>query len=117
MLFDASARQVCTVKQSRTNTPLHALTLMNDITYVEAARKMAERVMKQGGAEDGQRLKYAFRLATGRFPADREQQALLQVLEKVRKKLSADKAGIDKLPVQPFVSKQVVYFSADEEDR
>jgi hypothetical protein len=97
MLFDSSARQVCTVKQSRTNTPLHALTLMNDITYVEAARKMAERVMKQGGSEDAERLTYAFRLATGRFPTDREQQTLLQVLANVREKLSEDKAGVDEL--------------------
>ena len=50
MLFDVSARQVCTVKQSRTNTPLHALTLMNDITYVEASRHFAERMLAEGGS-------------------------------------------------------------------
>ena len=48
MFFDGSKRQTCDVKPTRTNTPLHALTTLNDVTYVEAARVMAQRVMKEG---------------------------------------------------------------------
>jgi len=97
MLFDSSARQVCTVKQSRTNTPLHALTMMNETAYLEAARKMAERIMKEGGAEDLSRLNYAFRLATSRQPSDKEQQALLKTLKTVREKMVAEEQAVNDL--------------------
>src|SRR5262249_48698299 len=49
MNFDAAGRETCVVRELRTNTPLQALNLMNDVTYLEAARKMAERMMKEGG--------------------------------------------------------------------
>ena len=53
MFFDSAARQICTVKQSRTNTPLHALTTLNDITYVEAARNLAARALGERALKDG----------------------------------------------------------------
>lgn len=71
-IFDAGGREICTVRTSRTNTPLQALNLLNDVTYVEAARVMAARVVKQGGATPRDRLAYAFKLATARTPTDRE---------------------------------------------
>ncbi|MBI1309719.1 DUF1553 domain-containing protein, partial [bacterium] len=80
MLFDVASRQVCQVRVNRTNTPLHALIILNDVTYVEAARKMAERVLRDGGAAEESRLAYAFRLATARFPTDEERAGLLNVL-------------------------------------
>ena len=70
--FDASDRESCTVREKRTNTPLQALNLMNDVTYVEASRKLAERMMKEGGTMPEERIAYAFELATSRPPRERE---------------------------------------------
>jgi hypothetical protein len=76
-LFDTPARQVCTVRQSRTNTPLHALTMMNDITFVEAARNFGQRLMKQGGKTPEQRLALGFRMVTARHPTAVEHSVLM----------------------------------------
>ncbi|MEM7603054.1 MAG: DUF1553 domain-containing protein, partial [Verrucomicrobiota bacterium] len=81
-MFDSSSRQVCTVKASTTNTPLHALTLLNDKAYVEAARALARRMLKEGGANTDDRLDFAFQLATGRSPDDREHQLLMNGFER-----------------------------------
>lgn len=72
ILFDAPAREVCTVKRSRTNTPLQALALLNEITYVEAARKLGERMLTAGGKTPEERLTFGFRLATSRTPTSDE---------------------------------------------
>ena len=74
--FDAPEREFCIVRRSVTNTPLQALALMNDITFVEASRKMAERVMTEKGGTATQRINYAFRLAACRYPKPRELKAL-----------------------------------------
>jgi mono/diheme cytochrome c family protein len=70
--FDAPTWEFCTAKRSRTNTPLQALALLNDETYVEAARAIAQRMMLEGGSEVDQRLRYGFRLTTGRQPGAKE---------------------------------------------
>jgi hypothetical protein len=75
--FDAAGREACTVRESRTNTPLQALDLMNDVTYVEAARALAQRMMREGGATAPERINYAFRLATSRLPRSKEAEILL----------------------------------------
>jgi hypothetical protein len=64
--LDAPSREACRVRRERTNTPLQALLLLNDPQYLEAARTLAERVMKEGGSSTEDRLAYLFRLATGR---------------------------------------------------
>ncbi len=69
--FDASTRETCQVRVSRTNTPLQALTLMNDVTFVEAARLLAERVMSERGAVQD-RLQLAFRYVLAREPNEQE---------------------------------------------
>ncbi|HEY6403694.1 MAG TPA: DUF1553 domain-containing protein, partial [Blastocatellia bacterium] len=74
--FDAAARESCVVRETRTNTPLQALNLMNDVAYVEAARILAERMMREGGASVDDRLRFAFRLATARLPNPAELQTL-----------------------------------------
>ena len=72
LLFDAPSREICTVKRSRTNTPLQALVLLNEVTYVEAAKKLAERMLSEGGSTAAERLAFGFRLATGRRPTSAE---------------------------------------------
>ncbi|MEO6725044.1 MAG: DUF1553 domain-containing protein [Blastocatellia bacterium] len=75
-VFDASAREFCTVRDTRTNTPLQSLNLMNDVTYIEASRLLAERMIKEGGASAEQRIAWAFQLITSRSPAKNEVQVL-----------------------------------------
>jgi len=75
--FDATARLACTVKRSRTNTPLQALTLLNDPVYVEAAQALAKRVSDaKPKASVAERIDYAFQICTGRQPTDTERNAL-----------------------------------------
>jgi hypothetical protein len=89
MNFDSAGREACVVQLTRTNTPLQALNLMNDVTYVEAARKFAERILHDGGDTAADRLAYAFRTATARAPKPAEQKILLDSLEHYRSRYSA----------------------------
>jgi uncharacterized protein DUF1553/uncharacterized protein DUF1549/concanavalin A-like lectin/glucanase superfamily protein/cytochrome c len=79
--FDAPDREKCAARRALTNTPLQALTLMNDPTYVEAARALAQRALLEGGRSEKDRLRYAFRLATARIPSGREIDVLHDVLK------------------------------------
>jgi hypothetical protein len=76
LTFDASQRETCTVRETRTNTPLQALTLLNDVTYVEAARALAQRVML-AEQKPVERITLAFRLVTARRPKPSERKILL----------------------------------------
>jgi hypothetical protein len=80
--FDASARENHMVRPVVTNTPLQALDLMNDVAYVEAARVLAQRVMREGGALPPERIAYAFRLATARPPKPEEAAILLEAFRR-----------------------------------
>ena len=75
--FDAANRESCVVRENRTNTPLQALNLMNDVQFVEAARVFGQRMILEGGANADERLRYGFRLAVGRTPKP-EEAALLR---------------------------------------
>lgn len=88
-LFDTPARQTCTVRQGRTNTPLQALILWNDVTYVEAARKLAECVMRQAHTP-AERITLAFRCALARSPTMAERAILQQSHERLLKQYRAD---------------------------
>jgi hypothetical protein len=96
-LFDSMPRQVCTVRASRTNTPLHALTLLNDVTYVEAARALGQRMMKEGGGTPKERITLAFRLAAARTPTDRELEILARRYDALLERYSKDKEAALKL--------------------
>jgi hypothetical protein len=90
--FDAGARQVCTVKVARTNSPLHALVTLNDPAFVEAARVMAQGV-SVAADDDPDRLDYAFRVLTARAPTAREKTLLLTRLNILRDQFAADPAA------------------------
>jgi len=72
LLFDAPNRETCQVKRSRTNTPLQALALLNETTFVEAGHGLARRMIAEGGDTPADRLAHGFRLAIGRAPTDAE---------------------------------------------
>ena len=88
--FDASTREECAAQRARSNTPLAALVLLNDPTFVEAARVLAQRVATDGGKTDAERVAYAFRQVTSRKPDDTESRVLLKLLEKNRVAYAAD---------------------------
>jgi hypothetical protein len=80
-IMDAPSREACTVRRPRTNTPLAALALMNDIQFVEAARHLAQRTLTEAGADRDDRLQYMFRLVLSRSPTEREMELLRKQLE------------------------------------
>jgi hypothetical protein len=94
--LDAPDREVCTVRRPRTNTPLQALVLLNDPTYVEASRKLAERLLTEAETTD-ERITLAFRLATARRPTAAETVVLRKVLEAQRAVYRADEKAALKL--------------------
>jgi hypothetical protein len=79
--FDAPSRESCVVRRERTNTPLQALLLLNERQYVECARALAERAMREGGAKPETRIAFMFKLATARPPDAREMAELRAVYQ------------------------------------
>src|SRR5262245_29892277 len=82
-MFDAANRQTCRVRSATTSTPLHALTTLNDPTWVEAARALAEQSMKSSHNLD-ERLSHAFRLVLSRKPTELDLKLLRRAYEKQR---------------------------------
>jgi len=97
MFFDVANRQTCTVKIARTNTPLHALVMLNDVTYVEAARALAQRVLLGPARDDTGRISEAFRRLTSRELRPAELAILSRRLDKLLKIYAADEAAAKKL--------------------
>jgi len=100
MNFDAAGREACVVRELRTNTPLQSLNLMNDVTYLEAARKMAERMMREGGTTPQQRIAYGFELATARQPDGRESEILQSSFNYYRDSFQSDPNAASKYLAQ-----------------
>ncbi|HWB06441.1 MAG TPA: PSD1 and planctomycete cytochrome C domain-containing protein [Verrucomicrobiales bacterium] len=91
LAFDAPTREECAADRTRSNIPQQALVLLNDMTYVEAARVFATRILAEGGANDGARLAWAWREATLRDPDKTEVTALAEILGRHRAKFAIDK--------------------------
>ncbi len=95
--FDASTRETCTVRETRTNTPLQALDLLNDVTYLEASRKLAERVLQMPASSASQRIERAFRLVLSRRPTAAEARILRQSYDRRLAAFRADPNSARKL--------------------
>jgi hypothetical protein len=80
--LDAPEREFCMVRRPQTNTPLQALVLMNDPTFVEAARKLAERMMNEGGTSAEERITFGFTLAAARPPKPAELKILRETFDR-----------------------------------
>ncbi len=96
-LFDMPSREICTVKRARTNTPLQALALMNDVTYVEASRHLARRMLAEGGSRIEDQITHGFRLATSRTPADHELRLLVDGFQRRLERYKANPEGAKQL--------------------
>jgi hypothetical protein len=67
-IFDGGGREACRVRSDTTNTPMQALNLQNDVTFVEAARQLAQRMIREGGETNASRINFGWRLVLGREP-------------------------------------------------
>ncbi len=94
--FDSATRQTCTVKQLRTNSPMHALTTLNDVTFVEASRVLAERILTSASSAPDARIEFAVRCVMVRKPSPEEKTVLLGSLERLRKEFAADPVSAKK---------------------
>jgi hypothetical protein len=127
--FDAPSREICQVKRARTNTPLQALELLNDVTYVEAATHLARLMMTEGGSTPDARLRYAFRRATARSPGDFELKIALRGLERYRRSFHSQPdlatewiahgenpvpAGLDPIDLAAYTASASVILNLDE---
>ncbi|MFM7866468.1 MAG: DUF1553 domain-containing protein, partial [Planctomycetaceae bacterium] len=95
LAFDAPSREECTADRNRSNTPLQSLVLLNDPTYVEAARGFAERILREGGATEAERISFAFRKAVSRDASADEAEVLTELLQKHRTEYAANPAAAD----------------------
>jgi hypothetical protein len=90
LALDAPSREECCAERPRSNIPQQALVLLNDPTYVEAARAFAARILDEGGDKDPARIVWAWRQAMGRAPRDQELAIATALLAKHRAELAAD---------------------------
>ena len=90
LTFDVPGREACRVRRARTDTPLQALTLMNDLTFVEAARVLAQRMLQEGGLTESQKLSYGFKCVLSRAPTTEELRYLSAGLQKRLAKYQKD---------------------------
>nr|MDQ3624257.1 DUF1549 and DUF1553 domain-containing protein [Verrucomicrobiota bacterium] len=95
--FDAPSREQSCARRERSNTPLQALLLMNDVQHFEAARMFAERMMKEGGTQSAERLAWGFRTATARRPAADELEILQAAFAQQLERYNIDQAGTNKV--------------------
>ena len=99
-ILDAPSREVCTVRRQRTNTPGTALLLMNDIQFVEAARKFAERILQEGGNTVPERIGFAYETALSRLPSAHENSVLAGAVSQYRAVYESEPTLAEKLLAQ-----------------
>jgi hypothetical protein len=97
LAFDAPFRETCTLRRARTNTPLQALNLMNDPTFVEAARFLGQRMLRDGGDSVETRLAHGFKLTLARSPRPTELTVLKRAFERTRQEFASDPASAKQL--------------------
>jgi hypothetical protein len=90
LAFDAPNREECTAERVVSNTPLQSLVLLNDPTYVEAARALGERMLREASGDDADRIAWAFRTVVSREPRAEESDLMLNLLAKHREEFSTD---------------------------
>jgi hypothetical protein len=94
LVFDMPFRETCTVRRARTSTPLQALNLLNDPTYVEAARGLAQRMMREGGADPESRIAHGFQRVAGRPPKPAESEVLVSGWARALSGFRGDRAAV-----------------------
>ncbi|MFT4842633.1 MAG: hypothetical protein ACJA0V_001899 [Planctomycetota bacterium] len=97
LAFDAPSRELCTPRRGRTNTPLQALVLLNETGFVEAARQMAQRILKEGGGYLATRINFGFELTTCRKPTTEERDVLMATFTREYMRFTLDREAADKL--------------------
>jgi hypothetical protein len=94
--FDAPAREECAAERNRSNIPQQALVLLNDPTYVEAARAFAVRMLRECAGDEDERIRWGWNQALGRSPTDRELATVRQLLDKHWVQFKADRASAER---------------------
>ena len=95
--FDAPNREMFCARRERSNTPLQALQLMNDVQHVEAARHFGERMLREGGLDDASRIRYGFRLLLSRWPDEHELKVVMEALRGFQRKFATSPANAEEL--------------------
>jgi hypothetical protein len=96
MSFDAPSREFCVVRRPRTNTPLQALTILNDPVYVEAAQALARNMIAQGGSTPEDRTTFGFRTCVARAPKPAERERLVALYQQQLERFRNDGAAAEK---------------------
>ncbi|MFK7852013.1 MAG: DUF1553 domain-containing protein [Akkermansiaceae bacterium] len=97
IIFDSSARDVCATRRQATNTPLQPLVMLNDPQFVEAARKLGERIIKEGGKSDESRAQWAYREVAGNTPTSEQLPILLKLIEEQREFFTSESSNAEAL--------------------
>ena len=97
MAFDAPSRQECTAERATSNTPMQALTLLNDPSYVETARVFAARIVQEGGESVTERINWAYQWTLSRPPEPKELEIVTNLYEKHQAEYTANVDAADAL--------------------
>jgi hypothetical protein len=110
-IFDAPSRAYCVVKREKTATPLQALVLMNDPQFLEAARVLGERIIKEGGSSVENKIALGYRLLTGRYPGTQEMDLLTEQYQSAwtlfggNRKKASDLIAMGEFPLSERIDK------------